>query len=168
MGGRSSGTIRFSQVLAASLKTYHALRRTPADPWNAHQNAFSVSASRPLTRSPSAFGRPSPQTPICGYINLQKARTSLWPMLFPVYASIVSFGLRLLYYYNIRYEWRGRHYSPGAFTLEETPSFTWHNYIASDSWANPSSETNQQTSNRIHAGGVPNLHGRFNCIEEVI
>jgi hypothetical protein len=46
-------------------------------------------------------------------------------MSFPVYASIVSFGFRLLYYCNTRYEWLVRPYSPGTFTLEETPSFPW-------------------------------------------
>jgi hypothetical protein len=42
-----------------------------------------------------------------------------------VYASIVKFGLRLLYNCNTRYEWLVRPYSPGTSTLEETPSFAW-------------------------------------------
>jgi hypothetical protein len=42
-----------------------------------------------------------------------------------VYASIVLFGLRLLYNCNTWYEWLVRPYSPGTFTLEETPSFAW-------------------------------------------
>ena len=40
--------------------------------------------------------------------------------------------------------------------------------MAGDSCAYPSYETNQQTSNRIHAGGVPNPHCRFSGSEEVI
>jgi hypothetical protein len=42
-----------------------------------------------------------------------------------VYASIVSFGFRLLYNCNTRYEWLVRPYSPGTSTLEEAPSFAW-------------------------------------------
>jgi len=42
-----------------------------------------------------------------------------------VYASIVSFDLRLLYNCNTRYELLVRLYSPGTSTLEETPSFAW-------------------------------------------
>jgi hypothetical protein len=60
-----------------------------------------------------------------GCIMLQEVRSSLWPVSFPVYASIVSFGLRLLYNCNTRYEWLVRPCSPGTFTLEETPSFAW-------------------------------------------
>ena len=60
-----------------------------------------------------------------GCIMLQEVRSSLWPMSFPVYASIVSFGLRILYNCNTRYEWLVRPYSPGTFTLEEAPSFAW-------------------------------------------
>jgi len=45
---------RVSQVLDLSLRTFHALC-DPRDPRNAHQNAFSVLASRPLKPSPSAL-----------------------------------------------------------------------------------------------------------------
>jgi len=117
--------MRVSQVLDASLDTCHALRRTPADPRRTHQYVLSVLASGPLTPSPSAFERLAPLANSRGCIMLQEVRTSLWPMSFPVYASIVSFGLRLLYNCNTRYEWLVRPYSPGTFTLEETPSFAW-------------------------------------------
>lgn len=40
--------------------------------------------------------------------------------------------------------------------------------MAGGSCANPSCETNQQTRDCIHAGGVPNLHGRFSYSEEAI
>ena len=56
---------------------------------------------------------------------LQEVRASLWPVSFPVYASIVSFGFRLLYNCNTRYEWLVRPYSPGTSTMEEAPSFAW-------------------------------------------
>jgi len=57
---------------------------------------------------------------------LQGVRSPLWPMWFPVYASIVSFGfLVLLNNCNTRYEWLVRPYSTGTFTLQETPSFAW-------------------------------------------
>jgi hypothetical protein len=90
-----------------------------------HPIALSVWASGPF--------KPSPSTPQCqallrlfrGCIKLQEVRSSLWPVSFPVYASIVSFGFRLLYNCNTRYEWLVRPYSPGTFTLEETPSFPW-------------------------------------------
>jgi len=32
----------------------------------------------------------------------------------------------------------------------------------------PGSQTNQQTSDRVHAGCMPSLHGRFSCSEEAI
>ena len=117
--------MRASQVLNASLDTCHALKRTPADPRRTHQCVLSVLASGPLTPSPSAFERLAPLANSRGCIKLQEVRTSLWPMSFPVYASIVSFGLRLLYNCNTRYEWLVRPYSPGTFTLEEAPSFAW-------------------------------------------
>ena len=61
-----------------------------------------------------------------GCIMLQEVRSPLWPMSFPVYASvrIVQTSV-LLYDCNTRYEWLVRPYSPGTFTLEETPSFAW-------------------------------------------
>ena len=64
-----SGTFRVSQVLDASLDTCHALRWTPADPRNAHQNAFSVLASGPLTPSPSAFWTVFTVTPNNGAVS---------------------------------------------------------------------------------------------------
>ena len=57
---------------------------------------------------------------------LQGVRSPLWPMWFPVYASIVLFGFSiLLNNCNTRYEWLVRPYSAGTFTLQETPSFAW-------------------------------------------
>jgi hypothetical protein len=52
---------------------------------------------------------------------------------FPVYASIVLFGVCLRNNCNTRYEWLVRPYSPGTFTLEETPSFAWRTNGLADS-----------------------------------
>jgi len=61
-------------------------------------------------------------------------RSSLWPMSFPVYASIVLFGVCLRNNCNTRYEWLVRPYSTGTFTLKEAPSFAWRtNGLASRS-----------------------------------
>ncbi len=56
---------------------------------------------------------------------LQGVRSPLWPMWFPVYASVISFGFCLLHNCNTRYGWLVRPYPAGTFTLQETPSFAW-------------------------------------------
>src|SRR3990170_3320210 len=54
---------------------------------------------------------------------LQGVRSPLWPTWFPVYASVVSFGVFTSYTSaNTRYGWLVRPYSTGIFTLQETPS----------------------------------------------
>jgi hypothetical protein len=97
----------------------------PGRPSSTHPIALSVWASGPLKPSPSTLQCQALLRLFRGCIKLQEVRSSLWPVSFPVYASIVSFGLRLLYNCNTRYEWLVRPYSPGTFTLEETPSFPW-------------------------------------------
>ena len=79
----SEGSPKFSD---ASLHAYHALRWTPADPREAHQNASSVLASGALKPSPSALSR------LRGCIKLWGVRSPLRSTWFPVYASTVSFG----------------------------------------------------------------------------
>ena len=51
----TSGCIRVSQVLAASLHAYHALRWTPADPREPDHGGSSAWASSALKLSPSAL-----------------------------------------------------------------------------------------------------------------
>jgi hypothetical protein len=88
---------------------------------------------------------------------LQEVRPSLWPMSLPVYASIVSFGFRLLYNCNIRYDWLVGPFSPGTSTLEEAPSFACApmdefsgKADGEDSFANPNvcSKTRRRLSGR--------------------
>ncbi len=114
--------------------------------WAVNTIAIYIRTDKPLAKSR-------------GCIKLQEVRTSLWPMSFPVYASIVSFGLRLLYNCNTRYEWLVRPCSPGTFTLEEAPSFAWRtNGVAHrqadgrDLMGSPT-----QLSRCISSGGQPAL-----------
>jgi hypothetical protein len=52
-----TGTIRVSQVPGTSLRAYHALRWTPADPRGPYHNGPSVLASAALKAWPSALAR---------------------------------------------------------------------------------------------------------------
>jgi len=95
------------------------------------------------------------------------------PRSFPVYASIVSFGFRLLYNCNTRYEWLVRPCSPGTFTLQEAPSFAWRtNGLRSRStlWvAACGFDTAQPTGAGVDCSSPgwpqPNRWKKFGCVD---
>ena len=116
----TTGGIRVSQVLAASLHAYHALRWTPADPREPGHGDSSVWASSALKLSPSALAANGAVSSFreCGLpYGLRDSLCTLQPCR--------SVRLHLLHSCNTQYEWLARPYSAGTFTLQEAPSFAW-------------------------------------------